>query len=100
MMAGTRKATSREPLLSRALITAVVGLAVALGLITTDVGDNLVPVLVTLAPIITALWARPVVTPVDDPRDNHGTPLVPSVVDAVRDLGDIDGDSDGGEPNA
>lgn len=97
-MAGQRRAAEREPLLSRALITAVVGLAVALGLITTDVGDNLVPVLVTLAPIITALWSRPVVTPVADPRDNNGTKLVPSVIDTVKNVADIDGDTDGGEP--
>ncbi len=97
-MAKRAKPTAtREPLISRALITAVVGLAVALGLVTTDVGDNLVPVLVTLAPIITALWSRSSVTPIADPRDNDGTQLVPSVVGVVEDLADIDGDTDGGE---
>lgn len=80
---------TREPLLSRALITAVVGLAVALGLITTDIGDNLVPVLVTLAPIITAVWSRSSVTPVADPKTEDGTALVPAVVDVVGDLGDV-----------
>lgn len=93
-----KAAGGREPLLSRALVTAVVGLAVALGLITTDVGDNLVPVLVTVAPLITAFWARPLVTPVADPRNDRGTKLVPSLIDVVENVGDIDGDSDGGEP--
>lgn len=92
--------TVREPLLSRALVTAVVGLAVALGLITTDVGDNLVPVLVTVAPLVTAFWTRPLVTPVADPRNAKGTKLVPSLADVVNNVTGTDGDTDGGEPKA
>lgn len=79
-------APTREPLLSRAAITAVVGLAVALGLVTTDVGDALIPVLVALAPVVAAVWTRKHVTPLADPQTNNGIPLVPAAVNAVEDL--------------
>lgn len=76
-------APAREPLLNRAVVTALVGLAVALGLITTDIGDQLVVVLVAVLPLVTGVWARRVVTPLSDPRNAGGVPLVPAVVDLV-----------------
>lgn len=76
-------APTREPLLNRAVITAVVGLAVSLGLITTDVGDQVVVVLAALLPIVVGAWGRQVVTPLSDPKTSGGVPLVPAVVDVV-----------------
>lgn len=66
-----------------AVVTAVVGLLALFGIhVSKDVSDQLVAVLVPLLPIVAALiggvWARKDVTPVADPVDADGTPLVPA----------------------
>lgn len=71
----------RQPVVNRAFIVATVGLLVAaLGkagvVVPEDVAANLVEVAAVLAPIAVAYWARRHVTPVKDPRDADGEPLV------------------------
>lgn len=75
---------SREPLLNRATITALVNLLVvtigAFGVaVSDDVSQNLVIAITGIAgvlgPLVAAWWARSHVTPLSDPRDNRGNPL-------------------------
>lgn len=76
----------RQPVVNRAFIVAAVALvAAALGkagvVIPKDVAGNLVEVAAVLAPLAVAYWARRHVTPVKDPKDAHGTALVPDRAD-------------------
>lgn len=72
---------TREPLLKKSLwvglVSALIALAIAVGL---PVSDQLKGALIGLIsaawPIVTAIWARGDVTPVDDPRDADGQALV------------------------
>ncbi len=76
---------AREPLANRAGIVALVGLIVgALGLLGVHVTDAvsahlvdlLDAVLLVVSPLVVAWWARKHVTPVTDPQDAAGRPLV------------------------
>lgn len=78
----------REPLINRAVITAALALAVALGLVTTELADALVVVLAAAAPLVVAAWTREKVTPLIDPRDLDGVPLVRGVLGGAGPLGD------------
>lgn len=82
-----REIVSREIVLRRSAIVAAVGvLAALLALFGVDLDpatrDRLVDVLVVVLPVVlplaSALWARLHVTPVIDPRDQMGQPLVPA----------------------
>ncbi len=68
-----------------AVVTIILHLAVSYGWITSDWSDatvaNVTAVLDAIGAITAILVIQPKVTPVDDPRDNEGTPLVP--VDAL-----------------
>lgn len=82
------KTTQRpEPLLSRAVLTAlaalVVGLLAKFGVQVDESTENTVLlVLVGLAPIVTAYLARGKVTALVDPQDDYGSPLFPYDPDA------------------
>lgn len=78
--------TGREVVITRATVTAVVGLIVSLAAIFGLPIDpatqaHLVEVLFVLStvvlPLAAGLWARKDVTPVADPKTKGGTPLVP-----------------------
>lgn len=71
----------REPLLKKgtwtALTSAVIVVLVAVGVpISSELKVAFITLVSTVAPIIVALWARPDVTPVADPRDTEGNPLL------------------------
>lgn len=73
----------RQPVVNRAFIVAAVALVVAaLGkagvVVPEDVAGNLIEVAAVLAPLAVAYWARRHVTPVKDPRNADGAPLVPA----------------------
>lgn len=77
----------RQPVVTRAFVVAAISLIVAaLGqagvVVPKDVADQLTEVLAVLAPLAVAYWARRHVTPVADPRDVDGAPLVRGPVDA------------------
>lgn len=73
---------NREPLLRKslwvALVTAVLAVLIAAGV---PIGAELRAAIIALvgvaAPLLAAIWARPDVTPVSDPRDANGQPLTP-----------------------
>lgn len=70
-----------QPLLSRAAVVGVVGALVvilrAVGVgVPPDVADALVDLVAILGPTVVALWTHRHVTPVVDPRDAAGRPLV------------------------
>ncbi|SFO81976.1 hypothetical protein SAMN05421810_10163 [Amycolatopsis arida] len=73
----------------RTAIGALITAAVSFGLLNTEQAtlvDNIVATLATLITLVTSLIAQfhilgraePQVTPVSDPRDDHGAPLVPA----------------------
>lgn len=72
----------REPLLKKGLWTALAGAVFALALvlgspIPLEVQTAILGLIGAVLPIIAAVWARQDVTPVEDPRDADGEPLVP-----------------------
>ncbi|WP_329105530.1 hypothetical protein OG792_32880 [Micromonospora sp. NBC_01699] len=75
---------SRQPIVTRAAIVSGVGTVVALlALFGVDVpapiSAAVVGVLVIVAPFAVALLARRHTTPISDPQDANGSPLVPAV---------------------
>ena len=77
---------NREPLLKKALwvtaIGAVIAVLVSAGVpISDELRDAILKLVAALLPIITAIWARGSVTPVEDPRDDEGEPLTPDNYD-------------------
>ncbi|MDG4792710.1 hypothetical protein [Micromonospora sp. WMMD1082] len=75
---------SRQPLLTRAAIIAGLGLLYAtlahFGVILPPaIADAVEPFALAVIPIALAYWGRGHVTPVADPRDADGSPLVPAV---------------------
>lgn len=91
---------SRQPLITRAAIVAVMGLIVAiLGrygvMVPPEIRDHSVEVIAIVGPLVAAYWARRHVTPVADPRDANARPLVPAPMTAIPDA--TDGGDEGGE---
>ena len=77
---------NREPVLTPAAISsgvaAVVALLVAFGLeLSADQTAAIMGVVAVVAPLVVAAVGRSRVTPINDPRDDDGTPLVPLDVD-------------------
>ena len=75
----------RKPILTRAAVVSVVGLVVTLlrhaGLtVPEDVAGLLVDAVLVLGPLALAWWAQRHTTPVADPRDTAGRPLVTAPV--------------------
>jgi hypothetical protein len=73
---------NRQPILNRAAVVAVVGVAVAAlkhyGVVIPDAESGAVVDLVTVGgPLVLAVWAARHVTPVKDPKAADGTPLMP-----------------------
>lgn len=80
---------SRQPIVTRAAIVAAVALTVAiLGrfgvVVPPDTATHIVELLAVAAPFALAYWARRHTTPLTDPRDANGRPLVP--VETASDL--------------
>lgn len=72
---------ARQPILTRALVVAVIALGAAIlgryGVtIPPDIRVPLAEVVAVAAPIALALWARRHTTPLADPRDATGRPLI------------------------
>lgn len=70
-----------QPVLNRAAVVAVVGLVVAIlrqagVIVSPEVADLAVEAVAILGPLAVAWWSQRHVTPVDDPRDAAGRPLV------------------------
>lgn len=82
----------REPLFQKATlvagVTAVCTVLGALGIqVRPELRDaviGLTPLVAIVVPFVTALAARKHVTPVSDPRDRDGTPLVPQEKDNAK----------------
>jgi hypothetical protein len=72
---------TREPVrIIGILTTVIIAILTALGqegVISDEVVTNLTNLIVILAPIIAAEIARRLVTPVADPQNNDGVPLIP-----------------------
>lgn len=73
---------SRNPLVSRAAVVAVVALGVVAlrhaGIVVpADLHEALVETIAVAAPLVAAYWARRHVTPTASPRADDGTPLAP-----------------------
>ena len=71
----------REPLITAGAITgavtAVIALVVAFGVdVTEDQQAAILGVVAVIAPAVVALWSRRKVTPLADPKDTDGTPLM------------------------
>ncbi|MDG4801733.1 hypothetical protein [Micromonospora sp. WMMD980] len=80
---------NRQPIVNRAaivsVVTAIVAILASFGVaVPDDVRLAVVELVAIAAPFAVAYWARRHTTPVDDPQDANGSPLVPAEAAATE----------------